>query len=139
MDEISNKAISIGVAIFITIAITSGVFYVINQIKNIYGQVYNTDVSIQSSFSEFDAYDNTQKTGIDVLNAIKKYLGNPLVKIIIDNTEINSNSAFYTTYKSKIGTNDYTNYLSKLGEQKYNSKIIFTESTGVTNIVFNKK
>ena len=54
MDEISNKAISIGVAVFITIIIASGVFYVINQIKDIYGQVYNTDIALQNSFSEFD-------------------------------------------------------------------------------------
>lgn len=139
MDEISNKAISIGVAVFITIAIVSGVFYVINQMKVIYGQVYETDISIQSSFSEFEAYENTEKSGIEVLNAVKKYLDNPLVKVYIDNRQVTKNHAFYTNYTSKIGKNDYTTYLSSLGEQLYSSSMSIDNSTGVTTLRFNRK
>lgn len=139
MDEISNKAISIGVAIFITIAIVSGVFYVINQMKVIYGQVYETDISIQSRFSEFDGYENTEKSGIEVLNAIKKYLNNSFVKVYIGNEEMTKDSAFYKNYVSKIGQNDYTNYLSTLGEEVYSSSIFYDEALGVTSIKFIKK
>ena len=136
MDEISNKALSIGIAIFITVIIASGVFYVISQIKDIYGQVYNTDIALQNSFSEFDSYDNTKKTGIDVLNAVKKYLDNPYVVININGINIDETSAFYTNYKNKVNTDDLDNFLSLLGEKKYSSNISGPDDNGVTTIIF---
>lgn len=139
MDEISNKAITIGVAIFITIAIVSGVFYVINQIKAIYGQVYETDVSIQSMFSEFDEYENAEKSGVEVLSTVKKYLENPLVKIRIGNNEITSTSTFYTQYTNALTQGKEIEFLSKLGEQKYISSVTLNESTGITYVLFSKK
>lgn len=139
MDEISNKAITIGVAIFITIAIVSGVFYVINQIKAIYGQVYETDVSIQSMFSEFDEYENAEKSGVEVLSTVKKYLENPLVKIRIGNNEITSTSTFYTQYTNALSQGKEIEFLSKLGEQKYISSVTLNESTGITYVLFSKK
>lgn len=132
MDEISTKAINIGVAVFITIIIISGVFFVINQIKTIYGQVYETDISIQNSFSEFDQYDNTVKTGIDVINAAKKYVENPLVIVRIGATQINEKSAtFYTKYSSYNVKN-----LTELGNQKYKATMSKDNSTGVMTITF---
>ena len=136
MDEISNKALSIGIAIFITVIIASGVFYVISQIKDIYGQVYNTDIALQNSFSEFDSYDNTKKTGIDVLNAVKKYLDNPYVVININGINIDETSAFYTNYKNKVNTDDLDNFLSLLGEKKYSSNISGPNNNGITTIIF---
>ena len=136
MDEISSQAISIAVGVFVTIAIVSGVFYVINEMKVIYEQVYETDISIQSSFSEFEQYDNTVKTGIDVLNVVKKYLNNSQVKITISGVEIDETSTFYTNYVNKKNTDQLENFLSKLGEDRYNSSVITDDATGITTIAF---
>lgn len=141
MDEISNKAISIGVAVFITIAIASGIFYVINQMKNIYEQVYETNISIQSSFSEFEAYDNTEKTGIDIINVIKKYKDNPKVKIYVDNVE-GINLRLYKDYVNYVKNeqeNQLKNYLNNVGTKKYISNVILDEPTGITTIKFSSK
>ena len=73
MENSTSKAIMIGVGIFVTVAITSGILFSINQMKDIYSKVYETDTSITSRFSEYDAFDNTIVTGVDVINAIKKY------------------------------------------------------------------
>ena len=79
MDFMANKALMIGVGIFVTLAITSGVLMVINNIQLIYGQVYNTDTSITSQFSEFDKFDNGEFTGLEISNYMKKYKDNNLV------------------------------------------------------------
>lgn len=73
MENSANKAIMIGVGIFVTVAITSGILFSINQMKDIYSNVYETDTSMTSRFSEYDAFDNTIVTGVDVINAISKY------------------------------------------------------------------
>lgn len=151
MDEITSKALTIGVAVFITIAITSGLLIVIDQIKGIYGQVYETDISLQSSFSEFDAYDNVQKTGIDVINTIKKY-ENDLGVIV----QLSNGSSIYATYTgaSDVSTNnwskytDYLNYvktgddtglrtfLTTIGKYKYTASVKLHEATGRMIITF---
>lgn len=69
----SNKAIIIAVSLFITIMISSTVLFTINQVKEVYAQVYETDTLIQNNFDEFDAYDNSQKTQLELLNTAKKY------------------------------------------------------------------
>ena len=71
MDYMSNKALIIAVSLIVTMAIASAVLLIINQVVTVYGQVYETDTSIQSGFDEFDSYDNTQKTALDVLNTVK--------------------------------------------------------------------
>ena len=84
MENSTSKAIIIGVGIFVTVAITSGILFSINQMKDIYSKVYETDTSITSRFSEYDAFDNTTVTGVDVLNAISKYkLANEGGKVIL--------------------------------------------------------
>lgn len=99
MDAISNKAIVIAVSVFITIMISSGVFMVFDQIKNVYLQVYNTNISISSEFSEFDAYDNTKKTRVEVLNAAKKYRNKEkIVEVYFQGSRIN-NDAWIAGFK----------------------------------------
>lgn len=73
MDFMANKALLIAVGVFITLAITSGVLMVINNIQQIYGQVYNTDTSITSQFSEVDKFSGGEFTGLDIANALRKY------------------------------------------------------------------
>lgn len=85
MDYMSNKALIIAVSLIVTMAIASAVLLIINQVVTVYGQVYETDTSIQSGFDEFDSYDNTQKTALDVLNTVKKYKNNSLVSVVDGN------------------------------------------------------
>ena len=82
MDYMSNKTLIIAVSLIVTMAIASAVLLIINQVVTVYGQVYETDTSIQSGFDEFDSYDNTQKTALEVLNTVKKYKNNSLVSVV---------------------------------------------------------
>lgn len=79
----SNKAITIAAAIFVTIVITSGIFFSLGQIQKIYKHVYETHNSITGEFNEFDAYENTKKTSVEVLNALKKYRSNTRVVVSV--------------------------------------------------------
>lgn len=122
MDNITNKAIIIAVGIFVTIAITSGILTSINEMKNIYQKVYETDTSITSRFSEFDKYDGTEVTGIEFANAVKKYnrddnnYSNVHVKNDINCDDINVSEIWddnkikadkvYTKYKSIVEYKD---------------------------------
>ena len=91
MDNVTNKAIIIAVGIFVTITITSGILFIINEMRNIYSDVYKTDISINSRFSEFDAYDETEKTGLEVTNTFCKYKNDP--KVIV---QLSTNPPGYT-------------------------------------------
>lgn len=82
MESISNKALIIAVSLIVTMAIASSVLYTINQVKRVYKQVYETDVSIQSSFRDFDAYDGAVKTKLEWYNTAKKYQDNKRVYVI---------------------------------------------------------
>ena len=73
MDYMSNKALIIAVSLIVTMTIASAVLYTVNQVTGIYKNVYETDTLIQSNFDEFDAYDGTVKTKLDLLNTAKKY------------------------------------------------------------------
>lgn len=84
MDSLVNKPFLIGVAIFITLAITSGIIVVFNSVYEIYQKVYTTDVSINSRFGDYAMYDNTVMSGLQLYNTVKKYNGNIYVEIYVD-------------------------------------------------------
>lgn len=94
MDYMSNKALIIAVSLIVTMTVASAVLLIINQVTTIYGQVYETDTSIQNTFDEFDSYDNTEKTLLEFLNTIKKYRNN-------SNVTIRYNSIDFTTVEEK--------------------------------------
>ena len=94
MDYMSNKALIIAVSLIVTMAVASAVLLIINQVTTIYGQVYETDTSIQNTFDEFDSYDNTEKTLLEFLNTVKKYRNN-------SNVTIRYNSIDHTTVEEK--------------------------------------
>ena len=72
---------------------------VFDQIRNVYLQVYKTNISISSEFSEFDAYDNTKKTKVEILNAAKKYRNKKsTVMVYFKGAEIN-NDAWIAGFK----------------------------------------
>ena len=86
MDYLSNKAILIGAALLVTMAITSAVLFTVNQVIRVYGDVYNTDTSIQNKFGEFDMYDDADKTATDLLNTAKKYKDSNRVYVVYGGT-----------------------------------------------------
>lgn len=83
MDYMSNKALIIAVSLLITIMISSAVLYTVNQVIGVYKQVYETDTLIQSRFDEFDAYDGTEKTELELFNTAKKYKNNGSVYVTL--------------------------------------------------------
>lgn len=146
MDESASKAIQIAVGIFVTIIIATGVIYVINNIKDVYGGVYKTNVGLQNEFYEFDEYENTVKTGIDLLNTVKKYLDSSIVKIHLNtdnkNEYINKKtSSYYQNYLNKrnsnTNTNSFNSYLSEIGEERYDAT--YETKDGFTDIYFKTK
>lgn len=143
MDESANKALVIGTAIFVTILITSGVFYTIAQMQNVYSAVYNTDTAIQNRFDEFDAYENTTKTGIEVVNALNKYLNNNLVEIRIQGLNIgsdiivNKNEEIIKTLEESINTSNTSG--EKLGEMLFKSTLTRNNNNDKKVIVFVKQ
>ena len=108
MSEISNRAIVIAVGVLVTIAITSSVLMVMGYFKDIYSEVKNTDISLRKMFNEFDPFDGTEITGLDILNGYNKYRNDPTVNFSINNVLINSNNidtlltkeTYYTKYYS---------------------------------------
>ncbi len=104
MDLMSNKAIVIAVGIFVTLMIASGVLMVMDSIRGVYQDVYSTNISLSSQFNEYDAYDNTQKTKLDVLNTAKKYRENATVIVKLNETVIN-NQTWINNFKSSNFSN----------------------------------
>lgn len=130
MDLAANKALTIATAVFITIIITSGVLFSIGQMQSIYSQVYETDISIQNRFGEYESYDNTEKTGIDVMNVAKKYRDSDLVNIyILGSSEKLNTSTGISRLPLRLGTNP--------GEVLYKSTV--REVNGRITIEFVKK
>ena len=108
MDNSANKALTIGVAVFLTIMITSAILFILGRMQEVYSRVYETDISIQNQFDEYDAFDSTTKTGIEVYNAVKKYVGNQFVTItfkdnlILEKGEFNSSKMSDDELKRRI-------------------------------------
>lgn len=82
MNYMSNKALLIGVGLFVTIVITSGVIFTVNQARNVYKRVYETNTQIEANFDEYDAYENSEKTSLDMLNTAKKYRDSDTVFVV---------------------------------------------------------
>lgn len=129
MDYMSNKALIIAVSLIVTMTVASAVLLIINQVTTIYGQVYETDTSIQNTFDEFDSYDNTEKTLLEFLNTLKKYRNN-------SNVTIRYNSIDHTTVEEKDKVID--NLKKYLKIEKDNEKIsidtVFSSSMYIANV-----
>ena len=130
METAGNKALTIATAVFITIMITSGVFFSVGQMQNIYSQVYETDISIQNRFGEYEAFDNTEKTGIDLLNTAKKYRDSEIVTVRISAGEKLNTSHAIERLPCILGSNP--------GEELYKVSVNKDQNDRV-EIVFIKK
>lgn len=145
MDEISNKALLIATGLFVTLIITSSVLFIIDQIKNIYSQVYETNISLQDRFNEFEEYDNTTKTGIDVLNTVKKYRDVNNVDIVVikdtnkDTLDTVDLKKGYIANNSLDGDKLDEDKLQEISEIVYVTTMQLNEDTGSVTITFTKK
>lgn len=88
MEYSTSKALLIGVGVFITLSITSIVIVIFGQVKDVYKQVYNTNISLKDRFGEFDKYNGSIMSGMDMYNTYKKYRNNPDVEVLYENSPI---------------------------------------------------
>lgn len=82
MSFVTNKAFVIAVGIFVTVAISTGIIVVFSNVNVIYGNIDKLDVSLSSKFNKFDMYNNTELTGLDMINTARKYANDKSVKVI---------------------------------------------------------
>lgn len=133
MDNTTNKALMIGVSLFVTVMVASGVIGVVNQIKKVYAGVYNTDTNISTRFSEFTKYEETNRTGLDMINTANKYYNDNLVIVEYKGRILNNNEglnyikaeleADRITYDKKVRSSVEMVIEDKLEK----TKIIFTD------------
>lgn len=107
MDNTINKALMIGVSLFVTVIIATSVIGVVNQIKKVYAGISNTDTSISSRFGEFTKYEETNRTGLDMINAANKYYDNNLV-IVEYNGNILNNDTGLDYLANELDANRFT-------------------------------
>lgn len=88
MDSLVNKPFLIGTAIFITLAITTGIILVFNSVFGIYQGVYNTEIGIKSKFGDYAMYDNTVMSGLELYNTVKKYNKDNYVSVYVEGNEV---------------------------------------------------
>lgn len=104
----TNKAVIIAVGIFVTLIIASGVLMVMDGIRVVYKDVYSTNISLSSQFNEFDSYDNSKKTKLEILNTAKKYRDNNAVVVKLNGTDINNQSWINSFKTSNFSNGDQT-------------------------------
>ena len=133
MGEATNKAIMIGVGLFVTLMIVSGIMFIFSQMKEVYKQVGTTDTTIGNRFGEYASYNNTQVTGLDVINCANKYYNENLVVIMYINVEVNTQDGL--TYLDNQYNNGFLLY-----EDLFNSIVEEVEYDGLikTRITFTK-
>lgn len=137
MDDITTKAIVIGVNIFVTMAILTIIIIMFSQMGEIYGIVSTTDNSIASTFdSVYAMYNGRTMTGLGLLNTVKKYETDKEQDVIISYP----GSATVKDYINKNGNIRESVYLKSLMEAnvsyhyetKYN---VLVETVNETTIV----
>ena len=129
MDYMSNKALIIAVSLIVTMTVASAVLLIINQVTTIYGQVYETDTSIQNTFDEFDSYDNTEKTLLEFLNTVKKYRNN-------SNVTIRYNSIDFTTVEEKDKEIDNLKIYLQIEKEAFEIQITLKEKLLLNFVAF---
>lgn len=129
MDNLSNKALLIGASLLVTIIITTAVIGIIGQIQEVYAQVYTTDVSLRNQFGEYDMYNNSKKIGVDLKNAVNKYLNDPRVTITA-----------YNFGNIKLNTTENIYRLNNVFDNtKYLTTLTLVEKTGFVVINFSRR
>lgn len=84
MDDITTRAIVIGVSIFVTLTIVTLVITMFFQMQEIYGIVATTDTSIYSAFDDIYAmYYGRTMSGLGLLNTIKRYEDRTDIDVVV--------------------------------------------------------
>lgn len=125
MDFLSTKALTIAVGISISLSITSAILFTLNQITQVYQDVYNVDVSIKKQFTNYAMYDGTIMTGLEMYNTAKKYR---------DSTTVNVRNHFSGT--NNINTTNWITFTYNENDANYSSRRYqVTYSTDINGIV----
>jgi len=134
MSENTNRALMFGVGIFVTLIIVSGIITIFTQMRQIYSDVNKVNTSLISSFDEYTQYENTQKTGLEVINCANKYYKENLVVVIYNNQIVNTeNGLAYINQEVENGNLTY--------EMLFQSTVDEAEYDGIpkVRITFTKK
>ncbi len=122
----AQKAIMIGVGLFITIIIIAAVMLITgmgqDMINNSSTQVANISSSLQAQLTS--SYDDTQVTGAQVITAIKRYYTDETMVLVV--AKKNGSNYTYTNY-GKITYNDAT-----INVSGSNVAVTATKSSGYT-------
>ncbi len=133
MGEAANRAISLGVGIFVTLLIASGVIFIFSQMQEVYSQVSATNTNIAAQFGEYAMYDNTTVTGLEVINCANKYYNESFVVVNYMGRDVNNVDGLqYLDQQLENGNLSY--------DQKYSSIIEEVDYDGIikTRITFTR-
>lgn len=124
MGDNVNRALTLGVGIFVTLILVSGIITIFTQMRDIYGNVNKSNTSLLSSFDEFSQYNYTEKTGLDVINCANKYYEDNTINIIFDGRKINTQDGI--DYIDRLYETGFLKY-----EDKYYSSLEDIEENGI--------
>ncbi len=111
MGESASKAMMLGIGMLVTLVIASSIFSLFSQMRNIYNQVGNTNTDIMKGFGDYPMYNNTEVTGLDVINCANKYCDEMFVVVSYSDQQINTQAGI-----------EYINYQYDNGYLKYEDK-----------------
>ncbi len=133
MGESASKAITLGVGILVTLMITSSIVLLFSQMGDIYSQVGSTNTNINTKFNEYTAYDNTNLTGLEMINCANKYYNDRFVVIELNGRQLNNVDGL--VFLEESVTNGSIKY-----EEKYLAIKEIVEYDGIekTRITFTK-
>ena len=123
MDEISTRAIIIGVSIFVTLIIVTVIIFEFSQIQKVYKVTAETDITFEERLDEFDKYrdSNNDLTGIDLRNTVAKYNDDETVEVCVQEETLKCSDI-------EVDASDYNRkYSSRLEEINNKYRIIFIE------------
>ena len=118
MGDAANQAISLGVGIFVTLLIASGVIFIFSQMQDVYSEVSATDTNIAAQFGEYAMYDNTTVTGLEVVNCANKYYNENFVVVNYMGRDVNNAEGIqYLEQQLNSGFLTYDQKYSSIAEE----------------------
>jgi len=83
MDYITSKIFVMGVGIFVTLAIFTGVILVFSEVNDVFEAVENTDTSIYNQYDNiYSMYSQSTLNTVGLLNTLRKYENDANVHIL---------------------------------------------------------
>jgi len=143
MDYITSKIFVMGVGIFVTLAIFTGVILVFSEVNDVFEAVENTDTSIYNQYDNiYSMYSQSTLNTVGLLNTLRKYENDANVHILASFIigEEPSEDGGKTTMINSIERNDANGYIytGKIGyETLYDVSV--KEENAQFYIIFNRK